>query len=263
MIKMFIFESVEENQLNNSGKIFLVTAAAQGMGHGAAVALAESGGRVIATDRDAVRLAKLDQVHPGIETHVLDVTDGADITGLAAQLPPLDGLFNCAGIVQTDTVADMTDENWALNLDVNLTSMMRMCRAFLPGMLARAEETGSVAILNMSSMASSIKGFVGRTSYGTTKAGVIGLTKAIAADYVAQGIRCNALCPGTIDTPSLQGRINSAADPVQARKDFIARQPMGRLGRVEDMVPMIVHLLSDESRFTTGQAISVDGGCTI
>ena len=157
----------------------------------------------------------------------------------------------------------MQDDAWALNLDVNLTSMMRMCRAFLPGMLTRAAETGSASILNMASMASSIKGFVGRTSYGATKAGVIGLTKAIAADYVAQGIRCNALCPGTVETPSLQGRINSAADPVQARKEFIARQPMGRLGTVEDLVPMIVHLLSDESRFTTGQAISVDGGCTI
>lgn len=249
--------------MKNAGKTFLVTAAAQGMGRGAAVVLAESGGRVIATDRNAEELTKLTASHPAIENHVLDVTDEAAITALAAQLPPLDGLFNCAGIVQTDTVVDMEDDNWALSLDVNLTSMMRMCRAFLPGMLTRASETGSASILNMSSMASSIKGFVGRTSYGATKAGVIGLTKAIAADYVAQGIRCNALCPGTIETPSLQGRINSATDPVQARKDFIARQPMGRLGTIEDMVPMIVHLLSDESRFTTGQAISVDGGCTI
>ena len=249
--------------MDNSGKTFLVTAAAQGMGRGAAVRLAKSGGRVIATDRDAEGLAELSSTSTAIETYVLDVTDGAAITALAKRLPKLDGLFNCAGIVQTDTVVDMEDDSWALNLDVNLTSMMRMCRAFLPGMLLRAEETGSVAILNMSSMASSIKGFVGRTSYGTTKAGVIGLTKAIAADYVSQGIRCNALCPGTIETPSLLGRINSAADPLQARKDFIARQPMGRLGAIEDMVPMIVHLLSDESRFTTGQAISVDGGCTI
>ena len=249
--------------MKNAGKTFLVTAAAQGMGRGAAIALSESGGHVIAVDRDAEALAALAQYYPFIETSVLDVTDGAAITELAQHSPQLDGLFNCAGIVHTDTVIDMEDDAWALNLDVNLTSMMRMCRAFLPGMLTRAEETGSASILNMASMASSIKGFVGRTSYGATKAGVIGLTKAIAADYVAQGIRCNALCPGTIETPSLQGRINSAADPVQARKDFIARQPMGRLGTIEDMVPMIVHLLSDESRFTTGQAISVDGGCTI
>lgn len=249
--------------MKNAGKTFLVTAAAQGMGRGAAIALAESGGRVIAVDRDAETLATLSETHPTIETNVLDVTDGPAITALSQKLPGLDGLFNCAGIVHTDTVLDMQDDAWALNLDVNLTSMMRMCRAFLPGMLTRAEETGSVSILNMSSMASSIKGFVGRTSYGATKAGVIGLTKAIAADYVALGVRCNALCPGTIETPSLQGRINAAADPVQARKDFIARQPMGRLGTIEDLVPMIVHLLSDESRFTTGQAISVDGGCTI
>jgi len=249
--------------VKNTSKTFLVTAAAQGMGRGAAIALSESGGRVIAADRDAEALEVLSEYYPFIETHVLDVTDGAAINALAEQLPNLDGLFNCAGIVHTDTVIDMQDDAWALNLDVNLTSMMRMCRAFLPGMLTRAAETGSASILNMASMASSIKGFVGRTSYGATKAGVIGLTKAIAADYVAQGIRCNALCPGTVETPSLQGRINSAADPVQARKEFIARQPMGRLGTVEDLVPMIVHLLSDESRFTTGQAISVDGGCTI
>lgn len=249
--------------MKNKGKTFLVTAAAHGMGRGAAIALADSGGHVIATDRDAVALAALGDACPAIETHVLDVTDGAAIDALVPQLPDLDGLFNCAGIVHTDTVIDMQDDAWALILDVNLTSMMRMCRAFLPGMLAQASKTGSASILNMSSMASSVKGFTGRTSYGATKAGVIGLTKAIAADYVAQGIRCNALCPGTIETPSLQGRINAAADPVQARKDFIARQPMGRLGAVQDLVPMIVHLLSDESRFTTGQAISVDGGCTI
>lgn len=249
--------------MDNSGKVFLVTAAAQGMGRGAAIALAESGGRVIATDRNVDALTKLRATAPGIETLELDVTNGAAINALAKQLPPLDGLFNCAGIVHTDTVLNMQDDAWALNLDVNLTSMMRMCRAFLPGMLTRAATTGSASILNMSSMASSVKGFTNRTSYGATKAGVIGLTKAIAADYVSQGIRCNALCPGTIETPSLQGRINATEDPVQARKDFVARQPMGRLGTVEDLVPMIVHLLSDESRFTTGQAISVDGGCTI
>jgi len=249
--------------VKNAGKTFLVSAAANGMGRGASIALAETGARVISTDRDETALAALAEAFPSIETHVLDVTDSATINALADQLPNLDGLFNCAGIVHTDTVVDMQDDAWALNLDVNLTSMMRMCRAFLPGMLIRAAETGSASILNMASMASSIKGFVGRTSYGASKAGVIGLTKAIAADYVGQGIRCNALCPGTVDTPSLQGRINSAADPVQARKDFVARQPMGRLGTVDDLVPMIVHLLSDESRFTTGQAISVDGGCTI
>ncbi len=249
--------------MNNTGKTFLVTAAAQGMGRGAAIALAQSGGRVIATDRNAGTLKEIASANSLIETHVLDVTDTAAITALSNKLTGLDGLFNCAGMVHSDTAINMTDEAWALNLDVNLTSMMRMCRAFLPGMLQRAKQTGSASILNMASMASSVKGFPCRTSYGATKAGVIGLTKAIAADYVNVGIRCNALCPGTIETPSLQERINLSADPIQARKDFVNRQPMKRLGAVDDLVPIIVHLLSDGSRFTTGQAISVDGGCTI
>lgn len=253
--------------MDNSGKTILVTAAAQGIGRGAAMGLAASGARVIATDLNYDALADLPEaataIGGSIETLALDVTDTAAINSLAAQLPALDGLFNCAGIVQTDTAVDITDENWALVVDVNLTSMMRMCRAFLPGLIDRAAVTGAASILNMSSMASSVKGFVGRASYGTTKAGVIGLTKAIAADFVAQGIRCNALCPGTIETPSLQDRINATPDPNLARQAFIERQPMGRLGTVDDLVPMIVHLLSDESRFTTGQAISVDGGCTI
>ena len=249
--------------MDNSGKSFLVTAAAQGMGRGAAIGLAETGGRVIATDRNGELLEELSSVNSLIETHVLDVTDGSAIMALAYKTTNLDGLFNCAGIVHTDTVIDMTDEDWQLNLDINLTSMMRMCREFLPGMLERAKQTGTASILNMASMASSVKGFPNRTSYGATKAGVIGLSKAIAADYVAQGIRCNALCPGTIETPSLQERINAAVDPQQARIDFIERQPMKRLGTIEDLVPMILHLLSDESQFTTGQAISVDGGCTI
>ncbi len=141
--------------------------------------------------------------------------------------------------------------------------MVRLTRAVLPGMLARAGETGAGSILNMASMASSIKGFVNRTAYGTTKAAVIGLTKAIAADFVRQGIRCNAICPGAVDTPSLRGRIKAAADPVQAERDFIARQPMGRLATVEDITPLIIYLLSDESRFVSGQAMLVDGGVTI
>jgi 2-keto-3-deoxy-L-fuconate dehydrogenase len=141
--------------------------------------------------------------------------------------------------------------------------MYRMTQAFLPVMLARAKETGGGSILNMASMASSVKGFPNRTVYGATKAAVIGLTKAVAADFVKQGIRCNALCPGTVDTPSLRGRIAAAADPVQAEKDFIARQPMGRLAKVDDITPMVVYLLSDESRFVSGQALLVDGGVTI
>lgn len=243
------------------GKRILITAAGQGMGRASAIACAKEGASVIATDRDAALLDGLPD--HGITTATLDVTDARAIIALADGVGPLDGLFNCAGFVHHGTVLDISDDDWAFSLDLNVTSMLRLTRACLPGMLARAGETGTGSILNMASMASSIKGFVNRAAYGTTKAAVIGLTKAIAADFVLQGIRCNALCPGTVDTPSLRGRIAAAADPVQAEKDFIARQPMGRLAGVEDITPMVVYLLSDESRFVTGQALLVDGGVTI
>lgn len=243
------------------GKKILITAAGQGMGRASALACAAEGAHVIATDLDENLLQGLEE--KGIETLALDVTDPEAIKSVAAQVGPIDGLFNCAGIVHHGTIEDLTDEAWERSVDINVTSMMRLKRACLPGMLERAEETGSVAILNMSSMASSIKGFVARTAYGATKAAVLGLTKAVAADYVARGVRCNALCPGTVDTPSLRGRIAAAPDPVQAEKDFIARQPMGRLATVDDITPVVVYLLSDESQFVSGQAISVDGGVTI
>lgn len=242
-----------------SGKKILVTAAGQGMGRASALALAAEGAKVIATDRDLGLLDGLDQ----IETAQLDVTDAAAITALAQQIGDLDGLFNCAGIVTGGTILDVTDADWDLSLAVNLTAMMRICRAMMPGLLRRAEATGTASILNMASMASSTKGFQNRTAYGASKAGVIGLTKAIAADFVARGIRCNALCPGTVDTPSLRGRIAAAPDPVQAERDFIARQPMGRLATVDDITPMVIYLLSDESRFVSGQTLLVDGGVTI
>jgi 2-keto-3-deoxy-L-fuconate dehydrogenase len=245
------------------GRTILITAAGQGMGRASAIACAALGAKVIATDINADALASLSAAHPKISTQHLDVCDAQAIIDLAAQVGPVDGLFNCAGIVHNGTILDVSDEDWALSVDVNVTSMLRMCRAFLPGMIERAKVTGSAPILNMASMASSIKGFPNRAVYGTTKAAVIGLTKSIAADFVAQGIRCNALCPGTVDTPSLRGRIASAADPVQAEKDFIARQPMGRLATVDDLTPMITYLLSDASSFVTGQAFLVDGGVTI
>ena len=243
-------------------KTILITAAGQGMGHAAALVCAAEGARVFATDVNAETLKTLDGV-AGIETRVFDVTDPDATRALAEELPDIDGLFNCAGIVHHGTILDITDEDWDRSIAINVTSMVRISRAFIPGMLRRAEITGTASILNMSSMASSIKGFPFRTAYGATKAAVLGLTKAIAADFVHQGLRCNALCPGTVDTPSLQGRIASAPDPVQAEKDFIARQPMGRLATVDDMTPTILHLLSDGSRFVTGQAVSVDGGVTI
>lgn len=241
------------------GKNILITAAGQGMGRASAIACAAEGAKVIATDKNVALLEDLE----GIETHGLDVTDGTAIDEFVASLPDLDGLFNVAGMVHHGTLLDVSDEDWELGFDLNVTSMMKLTRACLPGMLRQAEKAGSVSIVNMSSMASSIKGFPFRTLYGASKAAVIGLTKGIAADFVTRGVRCNALCPGTVDTPSLRGRIASAPDPVQAEKDFIARQPMRRLAQVEDITPMAVYLLSDESQFVTGQALAVDGGVTI
>ena len=241
------------------GKRILITAAGQGIGRATALACAAEGAQVIATDLRAELLDGLD----GMRTEILDVTDADAIARLAADLGELDGIFNCAGVVHGGTVLDIDDADWAFAFDLNVTAMMRMIRAFLPGMLSRAQQSGSVSIVNMASMASSLKGFPNRTTYGASKAAVIGLTKGVAADFVKQGVRCNALCPGTVDTPSLRGRIASAADPVQAEKDFIARQPMGRLATVEDIAPMVVYLLSDDSRFVTGQAMLVDGGVTI
>ena len=241
-----------------AGKTILITAAGQGIGRASALACAAEGARVIATDREAGLLDGL-----GMETRPLDVTDAAAIAGLAATLPPLDGLFNCAGVVHNGGLAEVTDADWELAFALNVTGIMRLTRAVLPAMLGRAAEAGTAAVLNMASMASSEKGFPNRCAYGASKAAVIGLTKSIAADYVKTGLRCNAHCPATVDTPSLRGRIAAAPDPVQAEKDFVARQPMGRLATVQDIAPTVVYLLSDESRFVTGQALLVDGGVTI
>ena len=243
------------------GKRILITAAGQGIGRASALACAAEGAEVIATDRDPALLADL--AAPGLRSMVLDVTDRAMIARVAAEAGALDGLFNCAGVVVNGSLQDCTEQDWDFSFRLNVDAMFHMTRALMPGLLEAAEKNGAASILNMASMCSSIKGFVNRCAYGSSKAAVIGLTKSIAADYVKQGLRCNALCPGTVDTPSLRGRIASAADPVQAEKDFIARQPMGRLATVEDMTPMVVYLLSDESRFVTGQAMLIDGGVTI
>ncbi|MGQ3052255.1 MAG: SDR family oxidoreductase [Roseateles sp.] len=252
---------------NLEGKTILITAAGQGIGRASALACLAAGADVIASDIQADALASLmaEASHPArLRTTILDVLDTSAVQALAAELAPLHGLFNCAGVVHHGSVLDCDEAAWDLSMDLNVKSMLRTLRAFLPGMLAQAQRTGGgAAVLNMASMASSVKGFPNRFAYGTTKAAVIGLSKAVAADYVKQGLRCNALCPGTVDTPSLRGRIAAAADPEQAEKDFIARQPMGRLATVEDIAPLVVFLLSDASRFITGQAISVDGGVTI
>lgn len=246
------------------GKTVLITAAAQGIGRASALACAAEGARVIATDINQQFLDSLAAEHAGIQVAQLDVRNDAAVTALAARTPALDALFNCAGMVANGSMLECTEADWDLSFDLNVKSMFRMTRAFMPAMLAKAQtENGSVSIINMASMASSIKGFANRCAYGATKAAVIGLTKSLAADYVKAGLRANALCPGTVDTPSLRGRIDSAADPVQAEKDFIARQPMGRLATVQDISPMVVYLASDESRFVTGQTLLVDGGVTI
>lgn len=246
------------------GKTVLITAAAQGIGRASALACAAEGAKVIATDINEALLTTLKAENSNIDVALLDVRSQAAVDALAAKLPALDVLFNCAGMVANGSLLDCTEADWDLSFDLNVKSMFRMTRAFLPAMLAKAKaEQGSVSIINMASMASSIKGFANRAAYGATKAAVIGMTKSLAADFVKDGLRANALCPGTVDTPSLRGRINSAADPVQAEKDFIARQPMGRLANVEDIAPMVVYLASDESRFVSGQTLLVDGGVTI
>lgn len=246
-----------------SGKRLLISAAGQGIGRASALACLAEGAEVHAIDINTKALEQLAADAPGIVPHAVDVTDGRAVSELAADLPPLNGLFNCAGVVVNGTALDVTDEDWDFSFELNIHAMHRVTRAFLPGLLDRANSADGAAILNMASMASSIKGFANRCAYGATKAAVIGYTKSIAADFVKTGLRCNAICPGTVDTPSLRGRIASAADPVQAEQDFIARQPMGRLATVADIAPMVVYLLSGESRFVTGQALLVDGGVTI
>jgi 2-keto-3-deoxy-L-fuconate dehydrogenase len=241
-----------------AGKTAFITAAGQGMGRAAALAFAREGAQVWATDINESALSELRTLQ-GIKTFVMDVTDEAAISKVAREAGEVGVLFNCAGIVQHGTLLEATSGDWDLGFAVNVKSMFLVTRAFLPGMLRK----GGGSIINMASVASSIRGLPNRFVYGSTKAAVIGLTKAIAADYVKQGIRCNAVCPGTVDTPSLQGRINAQADPAQARKDFVARQPMGRLGTVEDITGLLVFLASDESLFATGNAYSIDGGMTI
>ena len=237
------------------GKTTLITAAGQGIGRASAEAFAKAGASVIATDINETALAELEGLD-GITAWKLDATNPEDIKRVLAESDRLDVLFNCAGFVHTGNILESTEEDWDFAFDLNAKAMYRLCKAVLPGML----EQGKGSIINMSSVASSLKGVPNRLVYCASKAAVIGMTKAIAADYVTQGIRCNAICPGTVDSPSLHDRLRATGDYEAAREQFIARQPMGRIGAADEIAALAVYLASDASGFTTGQAHIIDGG---
>jgi 2-keto-3-deoxy-L-fuconate dehydrogenase len=242
-----------------TGKTALVTAAAQGIGRATAIAFADEGAVVWATDINESALNTLSDERPGIRTQRLDVRVSQDVATLAAELGTLDVLFNCAGFVHHGTILDCAEKDWDFSFDLNVKSMYRTCHAFLPAML----QAGKGSIINVSSVVSSIKAAPNRFVYASTKAAVIGLTKAIAADFIRGGIRCNAICPGTVQSPSLQQRIKAQGDPEKAYAEFVMRQPMGRLGRAEEIAALAVYLASDKSRFTTGQTHIIDGGFSV
>ena len=241
------------------GKRVLITAASQGMGRAAALAMAAEGATVFATDVDVNGLASLSAENDQIETFMLDVTDPDAILDAPNKTGALTTLFNCAGFVHHGTIMDMSDKDWDFSFALNVQSQFRLIRAFLPGMLAQKD--GS--IINMASVASSIKGAPNRCLYGSTKAAILGLTKAVAADYVSYGVRCNALCPGTIMTPSLESRMRATGNYETAKVEFLARQPIGRFATAEEVAGIIIHLASDESKFTTGTFQIVDGGWSL
>jgi 2-keto-3-deoxy-L-fuconate dehydrogenase len=240
------------------GKTALITAAAAGIGRASALAFAREGATVIATDVDEKNLKALAGT-AGITTRKLDAMDKGAIEAAAKEIGTVDVLLNAAGFVHHGSILECDDKAWAFTMDLNVRSMFWTCKAFIPGMLAK----GKGSIVNIASGASSIRGLPNRFAYGTSKAAVIGLTKAIAADFITKGIRCNCIAPGTIDTPSLAQRINAFADPVQARKDFIARQPMGRLGTAEEIADAALFLASDESSYATGTCLAIDGGFSL
>lgn len=236
------------------GKTCLLTAAAQGIGRASALAMQAEGAKVFASDVNTSALAEL--ADQGFETLKLDVTDPASIAEALKITGGVDVLFNCAGFVANGTILDCDEDQWAFSNELNVTAMYRMCRAFLPAMIER--KAGS--IINMSSVASSVIAAPNRFVYGTTKAAVIGLTKSIAADFITQGVRCNAICPGTVESPSLEQRLKDTGDYEAARAAFVARQPIGRIGKAEEIAALVVYLASNESAYTTGQAHVIDGG---
>ncbi|WP_417271377.1 SDR family oxidoreductase [Celeribacter sp.] len=240
-----------------ANKTCVVTAAGQGIGRASAERMASEGARVIATDINEAALAELAQID-GIEAHHLNVLDGDEITAFAAKVGTADVLFNCAGIVHGGTILEATEEEWDLAFDLNAKAQFRMIRAFLPAML----EQGKGSIINMSSVAGPITGPVNRLIYSASKAAVAGMTLAVANDYVTKGVRCNAIAPGTVDSPSLHQRLRDTGDYEGAMAAFIARQPMGRIGQPDEIAALVAYLASDESSFTTGQVHVIDGGWT-
>jgi 2-keto-3-deoxy-L-fuconate dehydrogenase len=236
------------------GKIALITGAAAGIGRSTAELFAAEGAHVIATDRDLKGLDGLTA-----DKHQLDVTDPVSIAVLAQKLGKVDVLFNCAGFVENGTILENDDAQWEKSFDINVYAMARMIKAFLPAMI----EHGGGSIINVASVAGSIKGIPSRCIYGASKAAVIGMTKSVAADFVTKGIRCNAVCPGTVDSPSLQQRLKDTGDYEAARKAFIARQPMGRIGTSQEIASIVLWLASDDSAYTTGQNFILDGGFSV
>lgn len=248
-----------------AGKRVLLTAAGQGIGRASALALADEGANVFATDVNEDALASLKKERSSIETFVMNVRDDDSVKSGIARAEPLDVLFNCAGYVHSGTIMDCTDDEWDFAFDLNVRSMFRTIRAALPGLIERAATEGSkgCSIINMSSVASSVIGAPNRFAYGTTKAAVIGLTKSVAMDYIKKGIRCNAICPGTCDSPSLHDRLRATGNYEEAMDKFISRQPMGRIATPEEVAALVVYLASDDSSFTTGRAHVIDGGWSL
>ena len=240
------------------GKTAVITAAAQGIGRATAEMFAAEGARVWATDVNEAKLAELAAV-PGVRLRLLDVTNAADVAAAAEEIRGVDVLVNCAGFVHHGTILDCTEADFDFSMNLNARGAYRMIRAFLPGMLER----GKGSIVNIASVASSVMGVPNRFIYGTSKAAVIGLTRSVAADFVGRGVRCNAVCPGTVQSPSLEARIAAQPDPIEARKAFIARQPMGRIGRPDEVASLCTYLASDESAYVTGTEFVIDGGMSI
>jgi 2-keto-3-deoxy-L-fuconate dehydrogenase len=242
-----------------AGKIAVITAAGQGIGRATAIEFADEGAMVWATDLNESLVAELSRERPTIRSRKLDVRESQDVEKFAGELGAIDVLFNCAGYVHHGTILDCAEKDWDFSFDLNVKSMYRTCRAFLPAML----KAGKGSIINMSSAASSIKAAPNRFVYGSTKAAVIGFTKAIAADFIRSGVRCNAICPGTVQSPSLDQRIAAQGDIEKVRSEFVARQPMGRIGRPDEIAALAVYLASEESSYTTGQIHIIDGGFSL